>query len=80
MAPVLKFHFCENENKVISPELVEIESLNPLMDSLRTISLHSLQENFAQTEKQLKLIPYSPSLQISDIKYEIKHSRIKENA
>jgi hypothetical protein len=81
MAPVLNLHFYEDENNVISSELSEMK-LWTLVNACLVDKLHCTpcRKTLAQTEKQLKLIPYSPSLQISDIKYEIKHSRIKANA
>jgi hypothetical protein len=79
-APVLNLHFCENENNVIPPELAEMNSDFCQRTPCGQFHCTPCRKTLAQTEKQLKLIPYSPSLQISDIKYEIIHSRIKENA
>jgi hypothetical protein len=79
-APVLNLHFCENENNVISPELAEMNSDFCQRTPCGQFHCTPCRKTLAQTEKQLKLILYSPSLQISDIKYEIIHSRIKENA
>jgi hypothetical protein len=79
-APVLNLHFCENENNVIPPELAETNSDFCQRTPCGQFHCTPCRKTLAQTEKQLKLIPYSPSLQISDIKYEIIHSRIKENA
>jgi hypothetical protein len=61
---VLTFHFCEDENNVISPELSEMNSdfcHAHLADKFTALLAGTL----AQIEKQLKLIPYS----LSDFKH-----------
>jgi hypothetical protein len=80
MAPVLILHFYENENSVIPPELAEMNSDFCQRTPCGQFHCTPSRKPLAQTDKQLKLILYSPSLQLSDIKYEIKHSLIKENA
>ena len=80
MAPVLNFHFCKNENNVIPPELAETKSEFCQRTPCGQFHCTPCRKTLAQIEKQLKLILYSPSLQISDIKCEIIHSRIKINA
>jgi hypothetical protein len=79
MAPVLNFHFYENENNVLPPELAETNSDFCECTPCQQFHYTPCRKTLSQTEKQLKLIPYSPSLHSSDIKYEVIHSRIKEN-
>jgi hypothetical protein len=66
-APVLNLHFCENENNVIPPELAETNSDFCQRTPCGQFHCTPCRKTLAQTEKQLKLILYSPSLQISDI-------------
>jgi hypothetical protein len=80
MTPVLNLHFCENENNVIPPDILEMNYDFCQCTPCGQFHCTPCRKTLAQKEKQLKLIPYSPSFQISNIKYEIKHSRIKENA
>jgi hypothetical protein len=80
MDTVLNLHFCENENKVTSPELAETNSDFCQCTPCGQFHCTPCRKTLAQTEKQLKLILYSSSLQISNIQYEIIHSRIKANA
>jgi hypothetical protein len=60
-------NFCENENNFIPPELAETNSDFCQRTPCRQFHCTPCRKTLAQTEKQLKLIPYSPSLQISDI-------------
>jgi hypothetical protein len=79
-ARVLDLHFCKIENSVISPEHVETNSDFCQCTPCGRFHCTPCRNTLAQTEKQLKLTLHSPSLHISDIKYEIIHSRIKSNA
>jgi hypothetical protein len=60
--PVLNFHFWENENKVTSPNLVETNSESCQCTPCGQFHCTPCRKTLAQTEKQLKLILYSPSL------------------
>jgi hypothetical protein len=67
-APMLNFHFCENENNFIPPELAEMNSEFCQCTPCEQIHCTPCRKTLAQTEKQLKLIIYSLRLRMLNMK------------